>query len=962
MSYPYGFVQQSQPQVPPQQQVPTAYLSQLNQNSEASVASYSHGMQSPYPTQAMIGNPTPGAAFPGSGQSYGLYPQSSSAGMPYSNDANGTYAASAQYQQQQPQYGVPSPMTPQQAVPGATVQSKDPYPAPGRAGQMVPQQPALHPPGMPPQQQHQQQVPHARMSNMEYPAPAQEAPHHHVNYARPIPKRSVDLRKAPNPRRDIPRDLENNVVSNSAGQFPLSVCDFVGIDDGNANAKFFRPTTAAVPETDSLVKDSRVPFGAVLAPLCRPLDQREEVPVVSGHPPVRCNRCRAYISCHAKFVDMGRSWVCSLCNMSNTVDDSYFCNLDARGQRLDRAERPELSRGSVEYDVGAYPEYALRDEEEAPVPARPLHYLFLLDVSQKAATTFLPDYVDALLRSLHEMAYQYPECRVAFITYASTLHFYNIRHPRIPQMIVADVDNPFVPLPFTSLCWLTLGTELDLVDAFLLRVPEFAHDLGETNCAVGAAVQVAKLVLSKQHGGRVIVTAHKAPSVGVGAVKLREQHALYGTDKEKELLRPLDGFWKSTAVSYAKDQISVDLHMFADGYCELVTLSHVCHVTNGRVHLFADYDGQSDATEVQAVLDQALLEEAGYAGILRVRCSTGLRVHKYHGHFLSQDSHDMDLPHMQGSSTFFVEFAHESKVDNSSYAYFQTALLYTTRKGSRRVRVHSVRMPVATSLATVYEADLEATLMAYIHQAISNAVNKGLKFAREEAHQQILRMLIAYRRVCTSKGTSSLLMPTRLRLIPLYVLCLLKSDALTEGTTVRIDDRVQKIFHLLTIPTHQCLTYLYPVLYAAHLLPEDPTCGIVDAETGFCRMPPWQQLFYDSITSDGVYILCDEQARLVYLWVGSAVEPRISMELFGTESASEAGKSVFFDHFGDQLRNVLWACLNRDGRMRRLVILHEKERGEDAFFRQLKEEGEGGAMSYDDVLVKLHHEVNKTLG
>ncbi|ESL07928.1 protein transport protein Sec24C [Trypanosoma rangeli SC58] len=303
--------------------------------------------------------------------------------------------------------------------------------------------------------------------------------------ARPPPKRSVDLKSAPNPRRDIPQRLGTEEIYTSSGQLPLSATGFIAVDDGNANPKFFRPTANSVPAEERLVKDSNVFFGAVLAPLCRPLHPREEVPLVEGRPPVRCHRCRAYISCHVRFTDMGRYWLCPFCSMSNEVGNEDFCNLDARGQRLDREERPELSRGSVEYDVGPYEEYALRDEKDAPIAVRPLHYLFLLDVSQKAIAKFLPDYVDALMRSLHEMAEYYPQCRVAFITYAATLHFYNVRHPRIPQLIVADVDNPFVPLPFTSLCWLTLGTDLDLVDAFLMRVLEYAEDLMESDCVDG---------------------------------------------------------------------------------------------------------------------------------------------------------------------------------------------------------------------------------------------------------------------------------------------------------------------------------------------------------------------------------------------------------------------------------------------------------------------------------------------
>ncbi|ORC85753.1 putative protein transport protein Sec24C [Trypanosoma theileri] len=999
MYYPYGGAQQPQQPQPPGQSTPQ-YHPQQQQSPPPTMFGQ---MPGPSPSWNEYGNQQYTPAIPLSTTTTttsntnantagaGVYqdPYTSAAGVNGLHDYNSTYYQTSNQPQQQSYHNYQQPppqqqqqqqqpLPPQQQMQGMQTQSPQsaavPSPMPHVGGpplmaSNLPQRGAPIPSTDPVQQNRQPLTPttdafsntYNNNNNNNSTSQRDRCVTPIGKYARIPPKRQVDLKSAPNPRRDISQKPEEHEYRTSSGQMPMSVFDFVAIDDGNASAKFFRPTTCSIPSEERLVKDSKVSFGAVLAPLCRPLHPSEEVPIVEGRPPARCHRCRGYISCHARFTDMGRYWVCPLCSMSNEVEEAYFCNLDARNNRLDRAEKPELARGSVEYDVGPYDEYSLRDEKENPIPMRPLHYLFLIDVSQKAATTFLSDYVDALLKSLHEMAQQYPQCRVAFITYASTLHFYNVRHPRIPQLIVADVDNPFVPLPFTSLCWLTLGTDLDLVDAFLMRVPEYADDLRETDSALGAAVQVAMLVLAGQHGGHVVVSAHKAPQCGIGAIKLREQHTLYGTDKEKELLRPIEGFWKTTATTCAKQQISFDLHMFADQYCELVTLSQPCHLSNGRVHLFPNYDRETDATKVQAVLDQVLLEEAGYAGILRVRCSTGLRVQGYHGHFLSQDSHDMDLAHVQGSSTFFVEFAHEGKLEKNSHAFFQTALLYTTRGGQRRVRVHSVRMPVVTTLLAVFDADLEATLVGYIHEAVGNAVNKGLQYARNAAQERVLKMLIAYRRVCTSNSSTSLLMPSRLRLLPLYVLSLLKADALVEGTTVRIDDRVQKLFHLMTIPMHQCLMYLYPTLYAVHLLPSDANSGTLDPTTGRCIMPGWRQLFYESITSDGVYVLCDEQARLVYLWVGSQVSPQISKELFGTEIAAEVGRTVFFDGFGEKLRNVLWACLLRDDGMRRLIILHEKDRAEDAFFRQLKEENEGGVMGYDQFLVRLHKDVNKAL-
>ena len=44
--------------------------------------------------------------------------------------------------------------------------------------------------------------------------------------------------------------------------------------------------------------------------------------------PPRCRRCRAYINCHAAFVDGGRHWTCNFCGMANAVEADYFCATD----------------------------------------------------------------------------------------------------------------------------------------------------------------------------------------------------------------------------------------------------------------------------------------------------------------------------------------------------------------------------------------------------------------------------------------------------------------------------------------------------------------------------------------------------------------------------------------------------------------------------------------------------------
>jgi len=65
--------------------------------------------------------------------------------------------------------------------------------------------------------------------------------------------------------------------------------------------------------------------------------------------PVRCIRCKAYMSPLMQFIDGGRRFQCLLCKATTEVPPEYFQHLDHTGQRADKWDRPELWRGSYEF-------------------------------------------------------------------------------------------------------------------------------------------------------------------------------------------------------------------------------------------------------------------------------------------------------------------------------------------------------------------------------------------------------------------------------------------------------------------------------------------------------------------------------------------------------------------------------------------------------------------------------------
>ena len=123
---------------------------------------------------------------------------------------------------------------------------------------------------------------------------------------------------------------------------------------------------------------------------------------------------------------------------------------------------------------------------------------------------------------------------------------------------------------------------------------------------------------------------------------------------------------------------------------------------------------------------------------MRIRCSKGLRINAFYGHFFIRSTDLLALPACdadkarQGdggggdrsslarcardnpqrpplchsitltpppslpAQAFAVEIVHEETVVTGAVAYVQSALLYTNSQGERRIRVHTLAVPVVS--------------------------------------------------------------------------------------------------------------------------------------------------------------------------------------------------------------------------------------------------------------------------
>lgn len=804
-------------------------------------------------------------------------------------------------------------------------------------------------------------------------------------------------------------ETRRRLLCRSDACLPRAAIGFTGVDDGvAANPKFLRPTLTAIGTDSGMMKKAGIPFGAALSPLYNPLADEEQVPVVAsaegGRPPVRCHRCRGYICSRSVFTDMGRQWTCLLCGSSNPVEEHYFCPLTSDGYRLDANQRAELCRAAVEWDVSDYADYAQCNAAGTPMtPARPLPYLFLIDVSAHACQVFLEDYIYAVRESLLVLRRVSPDSPVSVLLYASQVHVCDFRQPRMPLLSVTDTAVPFVPLPFQSRCWLHLVHDWDIIETFLGGLMEMAYMINESGCVMGAAVETAIQVLGSQPGGRVVMCGHRFPRSGTGSDPApRDYVKLYGSSKEKELFHPMgNSLWAQWGPHAADAQVSFDFTFFSQEYLEFATLSNLSHVTGGTARLIQRYErGEAGRQRLATMLSSRCEEETGYAGILRVRCSNGLRVRQYRGHYNARSAVDMDLAAVTARSTFYVELQHEGRVEKSdsdrTMAHIQMALLYTTRTGQRRVRVVNTPLTVTDDFSILFQhADLESCLYSVVTEAVGAAFNHGPEAGRKAAAEASRLMCVGYEKYgLTAKGTrqnygpATLRLPSSLKHLPVLSLCLQKSDALCEGTGIPIDRRVFLLHHLLSVPIPELLPFIYPDLFALHLMVSNPHIGTRVGSAGAAggaeediQLPPRRSLENTSILKTGVYALVDDSSEVVYVWIGSAVTPEVSQHLFGTPDAASVAanhgmgslqqqqqqysmtgtENAMADQWLHQchpeLQTVLLTLSTRGQVSRSIVVLHEGDVMEDALFRLLRCEGGVNGQSYPQCLQKLQRDV-----
>ncbi|KAL5724027.1 Protein transport protein Sec24A [Ranunculus cassubicifolius] len=738
--------------------------------------------------------------------------------------------------------------------------------------------------------------------------------------------------------KSLPRPLDGDVVPKAFSEmYPL-----------NCDPRYLRLTTSAIPNSQSLHSRWHLPLAAVVHPFAEAPDG-EEVPVVNlgSTGIIRCRRCLAYVNPYVTFTDGGRQWRCNICSLHNDVPGEYFAYLDANGRRTDLDHRPELTKGSV--DFVASTEFMAR----APMP--PV-YFFLIDVSVTAVRSGMLEIVAETIKSCLDEMQGYPRTQIGFITFDSTLHFYNMKSSLSqPQMmVVADLEDVFIPLPNDLL--VNLSESRNVVESFLDNLPSMFKNNVNVESAFGPALRAAFMVMS-QLGGKLLIFQSTLPSLGVGRLRLRgDDPRVYGTDREHVLRVPEESFYKQRAADLTKCQICVNVYTFSDKYTDVASLGTLAKYTGGQVYYYQGFQAEVHGEKLRYELSRDLTRETAWESVMRIRCGKGVRFTSYHGHYLLRASDLVALPAVDCDKAFVAQLSLEDQLLMTQVVYFQVALLYTSSSGERRIRVHTAAAPVVTDLAEMYRmTDIGVVVTCLSRLAIERSLSHKLEDSRQTVQSRIVKALKEYRSLYAMQHRlgGRMIYPDSLKFLILYGLAIYKS--------VPLDERCAIGYTMMTMCGRQLLKLLYPSLTRIDDYLLKASADAEDFGNGLEKLP----LTRGSLDVRGLY-LYDDGLHFV-IWFGANLSPDIAHGILGDLSGLPDFSRVYLRENDNHISRKLMALLKKlrkkeasNYQMCYLVRQGEQPRESALLLGNLVEDQIGGTNGYLDWMLQIHRQIQQT--
>jgi protein transport protein SEC24 len=118
------------------------------------------------------------------------------------------------------------------------------------------------------------------------------------------------------------------------------------------------------------------------------------------------------------------------------------------------------------------------------------------------------------------------------------------------------------------------------------------------------------------------------------------------------------------------------------------------------MHYYQNYNNIRYANKFEFELTRNLTRQQGWEAVLRIRVSDNYKIVSHYGSHYMRARNLVCIPCIHADHTIGVEITNGNKLKNSNSidaVYVQSALLYTTSEGKRRIRVHTIEVPLVNN-------------------------------------------------------------------------------------------------------------------------------------------------------------------------------------------------------------------------------------------------------------------------
>uniref|UniRef100_A0A8I5R847 SEC24 homolog D, COPII coat complex component n=1 Tax=Papio anubis TaxID=9555 RepID=A0A8I5R847_PAPAN len=433
---------------------------------------------------------------------------------------------------------------------------------------------------------------------------------------------------------------------------------------------------------------------------------------------------------------------------------------------------------------------------------------------------------------------------------------------------------------------------------------------------------------------------------------LAQPQMMVVTDVGEVFVPLLDGFLvnyqeSQSVIHNLLDQIP---DMFADSNENETVFAPV--IQAGMEALKMHLDRQQFLNDLRNDIEKKI----GFDAIMRVRTSTGFRATDFFGGILMNNTTDVEMAAIDCDKAVTVEFKHDDKLSEDTGALIQCAVLYTTISGQRRLRIHNLGLNCSSQLADLYKScETDALINFFAKSAFKAVLHQPLKVIREILVNQTAHMLACYRKNCASPSAASqLILPDSMKVLPVYMNCLLKNCVLLSRPEISTDERAYQRQLVMTMGVADSQLFFYPQLLPIHTLDVKST-----------MLPAAVRCSESRLSEEGIFLLAN--GLHMFLWLGVSSPPELIQGIFNVPSFAHINTDMTLlpevgNPYSQQLRMIMGIIQQKRPYSMKLTIVKQREQPE-MVFRQFLVEDKGlyGGSSYVDFLCCVHKEICQLL-